>query len=82
MIYIYTVCYNTPHFIEIQYQSLKKNIKDDFEYIVFNNTMTNTTISQTNINNNNELRRICTKYNITFYDLPKHIFNGYKSVSY
>lgn len=75
MLYIYTVCYNTPHFIEIQYQSLKKNIKDSFEYIVFNNTMTNSHITQTNIDNNNNLVYICNKYNIKFYDIPKNIFN-------
>jgi len=76
MIYIYTVCYNTPHFIEIQYQAFKKYIKDDFEYIVFNNTMTNTNISQTNVVNNNELMRVCNKHNITFFDVPKDIFQN------
>jgi hypothetical protein len=76
MIYIYTVCYNTPHFIEIQYQSLKKYIKDSFEYIVFNNTMTNSHITQTNIANNNELKSICDKKNIVFYNLPKNIFQN------
>ena len=40
MIIIYTVCYNTPKFVEPQYNLLKKYISDKFEYIVFNNRFT------------------------------------------
>ena len=76
MIYIYTVCYNTPQYIEPQYKLLKKYIKNEFEYIVFNNTMTNRTITQNNINNNNLLCNVCKKYNIKIFDLPKNIFNN------
>lgn len=34
---IYTFSHNRPDFIELQYNSIKKHIKDNFEYIVFNN---------------------------------------------
>lgn len=34
---IYTYSHNRPDFISLQYDSIKKHIKDDFEYIVFNN---------------------------------------------
>ena len=37
MIRIYTYSHNRPDLIEPQYDSLKKHIKDDFEFIVFNN---------------------------------------------
>jgi hypothetical protein len=34
---IYTYCHNRPDFIALQYESIKRHLKDDFEYIVFNN---------------------------------------------
>ena len=37
MIKIYTYSHNRPDLIGPQYDSLKKHIKDDFEFIVFNN---------------------------------------------
>ena len=37
MIKIYTCSHNRPDFIDLQYKTLKKHIKDDFEFIVFNN---------------------------------------------
>jgi len=77
MLYIYTVCYNTPQYIEPQYKLLKKFIKNNFEYIVFNNTMTNSALIQSNIDNNAKLNNICQKHNIKVIDLPKHIFNGF-----
>ena len=37
MIKIYTYSHNRPDLIRPQYESMKKHVKDDFEYIVFNN---------------------------------------------
>ena len=37
MIKIYTYSHNRPDFIEPQFNSIKKHVKDDFEFIVFNN---------------------------------------------
>ena len=37
MIKIYTYSHNRPDLIEPQYDSLKKHVKDEFEFIVFNN---------------------------------------------
>jgi hypothetical protein len=34
---IYTCSHNRPDFIRLQYETMKKHIKDDFEFIVFNN---------------------------------------------
>ena len=37
MIKIYTYSHNRPDLIKPQYESFKRYIKDDFEFIVFNN---------------------------------------------
>ena len=37
MIKIYTYSHNRPDLIKPQYESFKRHIKDDFEFIVFNN---------------------------------------------
>ena len=37
MIKIYTYSHNRPDLIKPQYESMKRHIKDDFEFIVFNN---------------------------------------------
>ena len=76
MLYIYTVCYSTPLFIEPQYKLLRKYIKNEFEYIIFNNTMTNTAISQRDIDNNNILQDVCKKHNIKVFNLPRDLFHG------
>ena len=76
MLYIYTVCYNTPQYIEPQYKLLKKFIKNDFKYIVFNNTLTNKIISQQDLENNKMLIDSCKKYKIQNFNIPKFIFNG------
>ena len=76
---IFTVCYNTPKFVEYQYLLLKKYIEDDFEYIVYNNTCTNTKDGKIYINvndkqNNIELNSICDKYNIKNIKIPEEIY--------
>jgi hypothetical protein len=34
---IYTCTHNRPDFIRLQYEAIKRHVKDDFEFIVFNN---------------------------------------------
>lgn len=34
---IYTYSHNRPDFIQLQYESIKRHVKDDYEFIVFNN---------------------------------------------
>jgi hypothetical protein len=34
---IYTYTHNRPDFIKLQYETIKRHVKDDFEFIVFNN---------------------------------------------
>lgn len=76
MLYIYTVCYNTPQYIEPQYKLLKKYVENDFQYIVFNNTMTNKILKKENYSNNNVLNSICNKLNIKVINLGKNLFIG------
>ena len=74
MIFIYNVCYNTPEFIEPQFKLLQKFIKNDFKYIIFNNTNTDKVITQENTKNNILLKEICSKLKIDNYDVPKKLF--------
>ena len=76
MLYIYTVCYNTPDFIEPQYKLLKKFIKEDFVYVVFNNTNTNKITTTNNINNSIHLNNVCNSLNILCFDIPKEIYKN------
>jgi len=34
---IYTYSHNRPDFIKLQYETIKRHVKDDYEFIVFNN---------------------------------------------
>ena len=76
MIYIYTVCYNTPKFVSYQYKLFKRHLKDDFKYIVYNNTKTDRVITDKNINNHNILVNICNNLGISNYEVPSNLFNG------
>ena len=74
MIYIYTVIYNTPEFIEYQYNLFKKFTTNDFEYIIFNNTNTNSRITDTNSFNYLQLVKICNKNSIKYIDVPRELY--------
>ena len=77
MLYIYTVCYNTPQYIEPQYKLLKKFIKNDFEYLIFNNTMTNSIVTNQHIENNKILQNVCQKHNIKVINLSRELFHKF-----
>ena len=79
MIYIFTVCYNSPKFIQYQYLLLKKYLVNDFEYIIYDNTCTDTKgnkiyLTNDNIDNKNELLKICDKYDIKVNEIPTKIY--------
>lgn len=57
---IITVCYNTPELIEPQYRSFLKNIKDEFEYVVYDTTSTHVSTSDFT----NSVIEICERLNI------------------
>lgn len=62
---IITHGYNRPDFIEIQYKTFKKFLKDNYEYIVFND---GPTPSQAQ-----EIEDICTKLGIRCFRIPQEI---------
>lgn len=73
MLKIITQAVNNPIFIEIQYHTLKKYVRGDYEFIVFNDAKDfpdftnggNTFIKQ-------EIRNVCNKFNIKCIDIPNN----------
>ena len=68
---IITVCYNTPDFIEYQYRLFKKNLINDFEYILYDNTGTHIDT----IKYQPEVIRICAKLGIKRHIIEKKIYS-------
>lgn len=62
MIKILTYSHKRPDFIKLQYESIKKHLKSEYEYIVFNNSIDS-------IDNYNEIHRICKELNIKCVDV-------------
>ncbi len=62
---IFTYAYNRPDFIEIQYKTFKKFLKDDYEFIVFNDAV-DAAMEQNII-------AMCTKYGIRCIRIPQSI---------
>jgi len=62
---------NNPTFIEIQYKTLKKYLKNEFEYIVFNDAKgyPNTT-NDNNINLKKDIEDLCKKLGIKCINIP------------
>ena len=63
---IITVCYNTPNLIEPQYRSFMKNIKDDFDYVVYDTTHTHELTS----GYTSEVIEICNRLGIRRIEVP------------
>jgi hypothetical protein len=60
--------------IEFQCSSLKKFVKNDYEYYVFNDATENARlINFNNCNIRTEIRDKCTELNIKCIDIPQHI---------
>jgi hypothetical protein len=56
-IHIFTYAHKRPDFIEIQYNSIRRYLKNDYEYIVFNNAVDDDSLS-------NEITNICKNLGI------------------
>lgn len=76
MLHVYTVCYNTPELVRYQYLLLKKYIKGEFAYHVFDNTRTETHLRPHHSDLHNALMRIVTELGLSWYDVPRRIFEG------
>lgn len=64
-VYIFTYAFNRPDFIEIQYKTFKKFLKDDYEYIVFNDA--------TDVSKRNEIESMCASLGVTCINIPQYI---------
>lgn len=62
---IVTHSYNRPDFIELQDKTLKKFLKDDYEFVVFNDAKTDEL--------ENDINTICKKLNIRCIRVPQSI---------
>lgn len=62
---VMTHCYNRPDFIEMQFNTLKKFLKDDYEYVVFNDGPTNKLSTLIN--------EACQKLSIRCFKVPQEI---------
>ena len=73
-ILIFTQSYNRPDFIEIQYQTLKKFLRDEYELIVFNDAVDQ--------NIYNQIVQECAKHDIQCIPMPQELHHpcNYPSV--
>jgi hypothetical protein len=62
---IFTYSYNRPDFIEIQYKTFKKFLKDDFDFVVCNDA--------SNIEDRNKIKKMCAALNIPVIPIPPAI---------
>lgn len=70
---VITSAVNNINFIEIQYNTLKKYLKADYEFIVFNDAKDFPDYSNyNNINIKKDIELICKKLNIECINIPNH----------
>ncbi|MCH9612155.1 MAG: hypothetical protein S4CHLAM102_06390 [Chlamydiia bacterium] len=62
---IITSAYNRPDFVKWQYKTFRKLLKDDFEYVVFNDAKDDKL--------RKEIKHTCRKYGIRCFNVPKNI---------
>ena len=68
---VITCVINNPIFIEIQYKTLKKYLKNDFEFIVFNDAKSYPDITNgDNVNLRKEIEELCERLNIKCINIP------------
>jgi hypothetical protein len=77
---VITCVVNNPIFIEIQYKTLKKYLKNEFEYIVFNDAKSYPDpTNENNINIKTEINELCKKLDIKCINIPNDS-NYHKSI--
>lgn len=74
MIRFYTVSNRRPDFIVLQSESLKKYVKEDFEYIVVNNA--------TNWWDDFSIRKTCLEIKIKLFDAPKDKSSAVRPINF
>jgi hypothetical protein len=72
---VITCVVNNPIFIEIQYKTLKKYLKNDFEYIVFNDAKPFPDITNgNNVNLKTDIEDLCKRLNIKCINIPNDTY--------
>jgi hypothetical protein len=64
-ILIFTYAFNRPDFIELQYKTFKKFLKDDYKFVVFSDAKTALM--------HHAIKTMCNKYHITCVHVPQEI---------
>ena len=62
---IFTFAYNHPDFIELQHKLFQKFLKDEYEFVVFDDSKDN--------NITNEINLVCQKNNIKHVKIPQEV---------
>ena len=71
---VITCVVNNPIFIEIQYKTLKKYLKNDYEYIVFNDAKPYPDLTNgDDANIRKEIEELCKKLDIKCINIIKQI---------
>lgn len=65
MIHIFTYAHKRPDFIKLQYESIKKHVIGEYEYVVFNNAIDSK-------EQHEEIKNICDELNIKCVDIVIH----------
>ena len=81
MIKLITIFDKHEDFIKIQYDTIKKHVKGEYEYIVFNDASTE---EQSNLNKNvcNELGINCIRINVNYTNDPSNIAGDSLNISF
>ena len=71
--------FNNPHFIEYQYKSFQKYLKEDYDFVVLDDSRPTTRSVLSNRNSGREIQEECTKYNAKKVSIPQRIHHGKKN---
>ena len=71
---IFTFAYNHPDFIELQHKLFQKFLKDEYEFVVFDDSKDN--------NITNEINLVCQKNNIKHVKIRKRYMTDLTSIAF
>lgn len=74
--------FNNPHFIELQFKSLKKFVKDEYDFAVLDDSEDDTRSIISNNLAREEIRNECNRFNINYIQVPQSIHAYYSQGGY
>ena len=69
-------CHTNCKFIELQYKSIQKYFKSEYEYIVFDDSRDYEHLTAYNIIQTNKIKQICDKLNIKYIRIPQELHDN------